>query len=85
MDSNDQLKVLTERNEFLKPIVFKVFKTDKELDLYEKKNIKLFDEYYDNQAKIDKIKWDLMTPELQAEHEENIKLSKRKREGNLGI
>jgi len=85
MDSNNQLKVLTERNEFLKPIVFKVFKTDKELDLYEKKNIKLFDEYYDNQAKIDKIKWDLMTPEHQTEHEEKIKLSKRKREVNLGI
>lgn len=62
MDSNNQLKVLTERNEFLKPIAFKVFKTDKELDLYEKKNKKLFDDYYDNQEKIDAIKWDLMTP-----------------------
>lgn len=85
MDSNNQLKVLTDRNEFLKPIVFKVFKTDKELDLYEKKNKKLFDEYYDNQEKIDKIKWDLMTPKQQAEHEEKIKLYKLKREGNLGI
>lgn len=85
MDSNNQLRVLTERNEFLKPIVFKVFETDKELDLYEKKSRKLFDEYYDNQAKIDKIKWDLMTPEQQAEFEEKIKLSKRKREGNLRI
>ncbi len=83
MDSNNQLKVLTERNEFLKSIVFKVFKTDKELDLYEKKNKKLFDEYYDNQEKMDAIKWDLMTPKRQEEHEEKIKLFKLKRERNL--
>ena len=84
MDSN-QLKVLTERNEFLKPIVFKAFDTDEELDVYEKKNKELFDEYYDNQEMIDKIKWNLMTPERQLQYEEEIKRFKLKRNGTIGL
>lgn len=83
MDINHELMALIDRNEFLKPIVFKVFKNDKELDLYEQSNKNLFDEYYDNQEKIDAIKWDLMTPEQQAEYKAGIELFKLKRGSNL--
>jgi hypothetical protein len=83
MDINHELMALIDRNDFLKPIVFKVFKNDKELDLYEQSNKNLFDEYYDNQEKIDTIKWDLMTPEQQTEYKAGIELFKLKRGGNL--
>lgn len=79
------LDSLTKRNKELKPIVFKSFKTDKELDRYEKKHQKLFDEYFDNKNKIDEFEWELMTPEERAIEEEQMKLYKLKQDGKLGV
>jgi len=66
MENKKQLlEKLLKRNEELMPIVFKSFKTEKELDNYSKKNQKEVDEYYDNLEKIEKLEWELMTPEEQ--------------------
>ena len=66
----DLIKRLKQINEELRPIVFKSFKTDKELDNYEKENQSIFNEYFDNQKQIRELEWELMTPEQQARAKE---------------
>lgn len=84
MENNKQLlEKLQKRNEELKPIVFKSFETEKELDNYSKKIQKEIDEYYGNQEKIEKLEWELMTPEERKKEEEVMEKMKLKREGKL--
>jgi len=83
MEKKEKLEQLKKRNEELKLIVFKSFKTDKELDKYEKENQKNFDEYFDNYKQIETLKWELMPQEERAKEEEIIKKMKLKREGKL--
>jgi len=83
MEKKEKLEQLKKRNEELKLIVFKSFKTDKELDKYEKENQKDFDEYFDNYKQIETLKWELMPQEERAKEEEIIKKMKLKREGKL--
>lgn len=77
------LKKLTNRNEELKPIVFRSFNTEKELDNYSRNIQKELDEYYDNQEKIEQLEWELMTPEEQKAETDLIEKMKLKREGKL--
>ncbi|HEX8574727.1 MAG TPA: hypothetical protein VF677_00380 [Flavobacterium sp.] len=80
-DKKQKLDALIKKNEELRPIVFKSFKTDQELDNYEKLNQKAFNQYFDNQKKIQELKLELMTPQDRAEYEENMRLLKLKAEG----
>lgn len=84
MKNKEQLlRKLIKRNEELKPIVFKGAKNDTELDRYIKGIQKEFDEYYDNQEKIEHLEWELMTPEEQKTEKESIEKMKLKRDGKL--
>lgn len=83
MENKQKLENLIKRNEELRPIVFKSFKAEKELDNYSKKIQKEVDEYYYNQDQIEQLKWELMTPEEQKAEKELIKKMKLKREGKL--
>ncbi|UGS22317.1 hypothetical protein [Flavobacterium cyclinae] len=76
----DQLK---KRNEELNPLVFKSFKTEKELNNYTKKNQEKIYEYYDNQEKIEILEWELMTPEEKKTKQELLEKMKLKRDGKL--
>ncbi|HEX8574730.1 MAG TPA: hypothetical protein VF677_00395 [Flavobacterium sp.] len=80
-DRKQKLDALIKKNEELRPIVFKSFKTDQELDNYEKLNQEVFNQYFDNQNQIHQIKLELMTPQDRAEYEENMRLLKLKAEG----
>ena len=80
-DRKQKLDALIKKNEELRPIVFKSFKTDQELDNYEKLNQEVFNQYFDNQKKIQELKLELMTPQDRAEYEENMRLLKLKAEG----
>lgn len=83
MENKQKLENLIKRNEELRPIVFKSFKAEKELDNYSKKIQKEVDEYYYNQDQIEQLKWELMIPEEQKAEKELIKKMKLKREGKL--
>ena len=78
-----KLQHLIKRNDELKPIVTQGFKTDKELDNFERKNKIIFDEYYDNLDEIEKLQYELMTPKELEEYEEYRRLSKLKAEGKI--
>ncbi|WP_374444279.1 hypothetical protein [Epilithonimonas sp.] len=78
-----KLENLIKRNEELKPLIFKNYKTTKELDDYRKKNIKIFQEFNDNQEQIQQLEWELMTPEERKAEEELVEKMKLKREGKL--
>lgn len=82
-NKRQQLEQLKKRNEELKPIVFKSFKTEKELDKYSKNIQKEIDEYYDNQEQIQQLEYELMTPKEREEYDEYRRLSKLKAEGRL--
>lgn len=82
-DKSLLLEKLVMRNKELKPIVFKSFKTEKELDNYTKKNQKEIDEYYDNLEQIEILEWELMTPEEQKAEQELLEKMKLKRDGKL--
>lgn len=82
-DKKEKLQRLIKRNSELKPIVTQGFKTDKELDNFEKKNKIIFDEYYDNLDEIEKLEYELMTPKEREEYDEYRRLSKLKAEGKL--
>lgn len=83
MEKKEKLIKLEERNAKLRLIVFKPFDTDTELDAHNKANEKFIDEYYDNQKEIEKLEWELMTPEEREKEEETIRLMKLKRDGGL--
>lgn len=84
MENKKQLlENLKKRFEELKPIATKGFKTDRELDKYEKENKKIFDEYYDLGEQIEQLEWELMTPEERKAEEELLEKMKLKREGKL--
>ena len=82
-NKNLLLEKLILRNKELRPIVFKSFKTEKELDNYTKKNQEKIDEYYDNQEKIEILEWELMTPEEKKAEQELLEKMKLKRDGKL--
>ena len=77
-NKKELLKKYTKRNEELRPIVFKSFKTEKELDNYSKNIQKEINEYYYNQEKIEQLEWELMTPEERKAEEELIEKIKRR-------
>lgn len=84
MENKKQLlEQLKKRNEKLKPLVFKSFKTKKELDKYSKTIQTEIEEYYNTQEQIQKLKWDLMTPEEQSKKLKEREISKLKRDGKL--
>jgi len=73
MTKKEQLEQLEQRNNELRPIVFVGFKTDEELDEHRKTIKTERDEYYGNLPIIKKLKWELMTPEEQAERIETAR------------
>lgn len=83
MEKTNQLNKLIERNKILKPIVFVSFNTDIELIEYRKKIQNERNEYYNNFEKIEKLKWELKTPEEQKAETELLEKMKLKRDGNL--
>ncbi|HFK5508307.1 hypothetical protein [Elizabethkingia anophelis] len=80
-NKKELLKKLIKRNEELKPLVFKSFKTEKELDNYSKNIQKEIDEYYDNQDQIRQLEYELKTPEEKKEYDEYLRKLKLKSEG----
>ena len=82
-NKREQLEKLKERNEELKPKIFKDYKTVKELETYRNNNLEIFQEYNDNQEKIKQLEWELMTPEEQEKEKEVLRLMKEKREGKM--
>ncbi|WP_278555282.1 hypothetical protein [Elizabethkingia bruuniana] len=80
-NKKELLKKLIKRNEELKPLVFKSFKTEKELDNYSKNIQKEIDEYYDNQDQIRQLEYELKTPEEKKEYDEYLRQLKLKSEG----
>lgn len=82
-NTREKLEKLIKRNEELKPKIFKDYKTIKELESYRNKNIAIFQEYNDNQAQIQQLEYELMTPKEREEYDEYIRLSKLKAEGKL--
>lgn len=85
MNKQEKLSQLKQRNEELEPIVFKSFKSDEDLDAYEKANQKFFDEYYDNKEAIEGLVWELKTPEEKKEYTEQMRLLKLKAEGKFNM
>ncbi|MCT3700577.1 hypothetical protein CMU66_13550 [Elizabethkingia anophelis] len=77
-NKKELLKKLIKRNEELKPLVFKSFKTEKELDNYSKNIQKEIDEYYDNQDQIRQLEYELKTPEEKKEYDEYLRKLKLK-------
>jgi hypothetical protein len=77
------LKELIERNQKLKPIVFKSFKTKEELNRYSSTIEREINEYYSNLEKIEELERELMTPEEQKKEDELLRLMKKKRQGEL--
>lgn len=83
MNKEQKLRSLEERNKVLRPIVSKGFDTSEELDAYIQGISEIYNEYYDNQEKIEKIKWELKTPKEKEEELELLRKMKLKREGKL--
>lgn len=81
MDKKLELQKKQKRMEELKPIVSKGFPTDKELDLYIEKNKKYFDEYDILFKEIQKLKYELKTPQEKEEYDEYLRKLKLKSEG----
>ena len=81
MDKKVILQEKEKRMAELKPIISKGFSTDKELDLYIKKNKKYFDEYDALFQEIQQLKYELMTPKEREEYDEYRRLSKLRAEG----
>lgn len=77
------LKELIDRNEELKPIVFKSFKTEEELNSYSSKIEDEIEEYYTNLDKIELLERELMTPEEWEKEDALLLMMKKKREGKL--
>jgi hypothetical protein len=81
MNTKERLAYLKKRNEELKPIVFVGFETKEELYKYND-TIKLeSNEYYSNLKEIDKLEYELMSPEEREKLEEHRFISKLVREG----
>ena len=84
MASNELLTKLVQRNEVLKPIVSKGFPVGTgELDIYVSQYQTEYDEYSANFQEIQRLEWELKTPEEQAEELERDRLFKAKRSGGL--
>lgn len=66
----EHLTILKNRNEELSKIVFVGFNTDEELDDYRKTIKEEREEYYTNLKEIDRLEWELKTPEEQAREKE---------------
>ncbi|SDF85673.1 hypothetical protein [Epilithonimonas hungarica] len=81
MDKKLELQQKQERMEELKPIVSKGFPTDEELDLYIEKNKKYFDEYDILFKEIQKLKYEIKTPQEKEEYDEYLRKLKLKAEG----
>jgi len=73
MTKKEQLEQLIKRNNELHNIVIVGFKTKEELEAHKKNTEAESDEYYGNLPKIKKLKWELMTPEEQAQKIETIR------------
>jgi hypothetical protein len=80
-DKKQLLENLKKRNDELHPIVFKSFDTEQQLDKYSKGIQKEIDEYYDNQEKINQLKYELMSPKEREEYDEYMRKLKLKAEG----
>lgn len=80
-NKKEKLRELIKRNNELKPIVTQGFKTDKELDNFEKKNKIIFNEYYDNLDEIEQLKWELMTPNEREKAEKRDRFLELKAKG----
>lgn len=83
MEKKEKLEKLKKRLETIKPIATKSFDSSSELQAYKQKNITIFNEYYDISEEIEKLEWELMTPEERKKEEETIRLMKLKRDGGL--
>lgn len=81
MGIQERLAYLKKRNEELKPIVFVGFKTKEELYKYRDTIKSERDEYYSNLKEIDKLEYELMSPEDKEKLEEHRFTSKLVREG----
>ncbi|WP_312341254.1 hypothetical protein [Chryseobacterium binzhouense] len=81
MDTQERLAYLKKRNEELKPIVFVGFETKEELYKYRDTIKSERNEYYSNLKEIDKLEYELMSPEEREKLEEQRFISKLVREG----
>ena len=82
-DKKALLQKLITRNEVLKPIDFVEFNTEKELIKKKKKILKEREEYYNNLELIERLQWELKTPDEKKQYLKEEEISKLKREGKL--
>lgn len=85
LDKQAKLKRLQERNEELKPIIFKGANSENELELYIKTIKDKYEEYYNNQEEIQKLEYELMSPKEREEYDEYRRLSKLKAQGKFPL
>ncbi len=83
MDTQERLAYLKKRNEELKPIVFVGFETKEELYKYRDTIKSQRNEYYSNLKEIDKLEYELMSPEEREKLEEYNKQVELKKQGKL--
>lgn len=81
MNKKEELQKLQKRMVEVKPIVSKGFPTDKELDDYKKKNQNIFNEYYFLFEQIQKLEYELMTPEEQKRYDKGMEFLRLKAKG----
>ncbi len=67
----------------LDPIVSKTFKTSEELNLYTAQNLDAYNLASETFQEIQKLKWEIMTPEQRQKEKEITHKMKLKREGKL--
>jgi hypothetical protein len=77
----NKLNSLIKRNNDLKPLIFKSFETTEELNLYIDSKIQIFNEYKENQLKIEQLELELMTPEERKRHEKQMRFLALKAKG----
>lgn len=84
-DKQERLENLKNKLTELALIVEKSFKTDKDLEVYRKKNITQFNEYFDVSEEIQQLEYELMTTKEKEEYDEYLRLLKLKAEGKLPL
>ena len=80
-NKKEKLQQLIKRNNELKPIVTQGFKTDMELNIFEKKNKIIFNEYYNNLDEIQQFEFELMTPKEKEKAEKRDRFLELKAKG----
>ena len=79
----DKLESLKKELEQYNDLINQTFKTKEELRRFRENNLERFNQLIELKKQIDKLEWELKSPEEQAQILEQRRLSRLKREGKL--